>query len=298
MSGACRFLVILACALLASCASTPRTDDAVGAAPALFVARDADSTLYLYGTIHLRRSGDPWGGPHVEAALAESQEIWTEVDLDPASEARAQAEAMRVGMSPETPLSSRLTEADRLRLAAISQRLGIPAQALESMRPWMAAMTLTVVPTMRAGYDPQAGVDRAVAAWGREHNRTLRWFETPEQQVGFFAEWNDETQIEMLRYAIEEAEEGVQLIDAISVAWDRGDIATLEAEVVTEVRTTYPEVYQRFFIDRNNAWMDVLSRELDGAGVDFVAVGWGHLAGSDGLVAQLRAQGVRVERVQ
>jgi len=291
-------LAAMAFTFAASCASTSAPDDAAGAAPALFVARDADSTMYIYGTIHLRRSGDAWGAPHVEAALAESEEIWTEVDLNPASEARAQTEAMRLGMSPETPLSSRLTEEDRQRLAALSQRLGIPVEALQPMRPWLAAMTLTVVPMMQAGYDPQAGVDRAVVAWGREHDRTLRWFETPEQQVGFFAEWDEETQVEMLLYAIEEAEGGVELINTISEAWDRGDIATLEAEAMTEVRTTYPAVYQRFFVDRNNSWMETLSRELDGAGVDFVAVGWGHVTGPDGLVAQLRARGVRVERVQ
>ena len=291
-------LAALAFGFVASCASTPATNDQTGATPALFAARDADSTMYIYGTIHLRRAGDAWGGPHVEAALAQSEEIWTEVDMDPAAEARGQAEALRLGMSPQNALSSHLTAEDEERLTALCQRLGLPRQALERMSPWMAALTLTVMPMLQAGYDPQAGVDRAVVAWGRQHNKTLRSFETPEQQIALFAGLDEDEEMEMLRYSFEGAEQTVELVNALSAAWDRGDIAALEAQIITEARTSAPRMYQSFFVDRNNAWMTVLSRELDGAGVDFVAVGAGHLYGPDGLVAQLRRRGVRVERVQ
>jgi len=298
MSTARTLLASLAFGFIASCATTPATNDAIGAAPALFVARDADSTMYIYGTIHLRRAGDAWGGPHVEAALADSQEVWTEVDLDPAAEARGQAEAMRLGMSPDVALSTLLTAEDQRRLAALVQSFGIPVQAFDRMRPWMASLTIYVMPMIQAGYDPQAGVDRAVVAWAQAHNRTLRSFETPEQQIQLFAGFDEDAQIEMLRQAMEEGEQGVDYVNQLSAAWDRGDIAALEALVVTEARTSYPGAYQAFFLDRNNAWMEVLSHELDGAGVDFVAVGAGHLYGPDGLVAQLRARGIRVERVQ
>ena len=37
--------------------------------PLLWVLRDADSTVYLYGTIHLRRQGGAWGGPKAKAAF-------------------------------------------------------------------------------------------------------------------------------------------------------------------------------------------------------------------------------------
>jgi uncharacterized protein YbaP (TraB family) len=64
------------------------------------------------------------------------------------------------------------------------------------------------------------------------------------------------------------------------------------------MREEYPELYDGLFARRNAAWIEMLLNELDGAGVDFVAVGAGHLLGEDGLVAQLRARGVRVERVE
>nr|MBP6688803.1 TraB/GumN family protein [Hyphomonadaceae bacterium] len=81
-------------------------------------------------------------------------------------------------------------------------------------------------------------------------------------------------------------------------AWEHGDERALEHAVVEETRTDYPELYQMLFVDRNNAWMAELSREMEGSGVDFIAVGAGHIIGRDGLVAQFRARGYRVERVR
>lgn len=288
-----RLLSTLAAALvLCGCASAQE-------APALFVARDADSTLYLFGAIHLRKTGEPWGSPAVEAALAQSEEIWMELEMSPAADARTQQLALEMGTAPpERPLSSWLSEAERTRLNAAAQRLGIQAQALEQFKPWLAGLTLTVVPMMRAGYDPDAGVDRAVDAYGDANGKTMRAFETPEQQIGFLANLPDEVQRQMLLEAIDSAEEGVATLDAMSAAWGRGDTEALNALVNLELRDEYPGVYAALIRDRNNAWMTTLMRELDGAGVDFVAVGAGHVVGEDGLVAQLRARGVRVERVR
>ena len=47
--------------------------------PPLWVVRDADSTIYLFGTVHLLKSATAWRTPKVEAALSESQEVWLEL---------------------------------------------------------------------------------------------------------------------------------------------------------------------------------------------------------------------------
>jgi uncharacterized protein YbaP (TraB family) len=63
------------------------------------------------------------------------------------------------------------------------------------------------------------------------------------------------------------------------------------------MRRTYPELFEVVFVRRNEAWVETLLQELEGSGTDFVAVGAGHLLGAEGLVERLRAEGVRVERV-
>lgn len=291
---------LAACALLAlgACVLRPTAQD-YGQGPALFVARDADSTIYLYGTIHLRRPGEAWGGAHVEDALNHSQRVWTEVDMSPESEARGGQEALRLGRAPDDrPLSSWLTADELARLNAVGGRLGLPEGALEPLRPWLAALTLSVIPMLQGGYDPQAGVDRAIAAWAAEHGRTHRWFETSEEQMGFFAGLSDEAQREMLVQAIDEAGSTAEMVAELSGAWERGDLNALTAQMIADMPAQYPESYEAIFTRRNAAWVEVLLKEMEGEGVDFVAVGVGHLVGDDSVIEMLRARGVRVERIR
>jgi hypothetical protein len=290
---------IASVALLWGCASSGANEVSAQTAsgPALYVARDADSTMYLYGTIHLRKQGDPWGAPEVEAALAQADEIWTELEISPEVEARGQQLTMQYGLSRERPLSSWLSAEENQRLAATAQGLGLQAQALEPMRPWLAGLTLSIVPAMRAGYDPQAGVDRAVDAFGDANGKRMRAFETMEEQLGFFANLSDDLQRQMLLEAIDEAGRSVEVFDTMSAVWERGDLGVLETMMNDQMREEYPEVFEVLMTRRNNAWMTTLMQELEGSGVDFIAVGAGHLVGDVGLIEQLRARGVRVERV-
>lgn len=288
-------------ALLASpvAARTPvAPEQATEVEPALFVARDADSTIYLFGTVHVRRPGTQWGGANAQAALASAEEVWTEIEISPNADAQAQALVMQLGMQPPgQTLSSLLTPEENARFVALTQRLGVPAANFQQMKPWLAAITLSVLPMIQAGYDPQSGVDRAVDAFADANGKRMRWFESLEQQLGFLAGLSPEMQRQMLVETISETEKGPAQLNAMSRAWETADLEMLERLVIDETREGYPELYRVIFVQRNNAWMDVLMREMQGSGVDFVAVGAGHLLGEDGLVAQLQARGVMVERV-
>jgi uncharacterized protein YbaP (TraB family) len=292
-----RFAIACALALLSAAPALARDSETFR--PALFVARDADSEIYLYGTVHVRRPGTPWGGPRAQAALARAGEVWTEIEISPEAEARVQGVIMSMAMAPpDRPLSSWLNAEQNARLARVAQQLGAPVSMLEGMQPWFAGITLSVMPMMRAGYDPDAGVDRGVDAAADAAGIASRSFETMEQQLGFMAGLSDEAQRQMLLDAIDEAGKGTAEFDRLSAAWARGDLGAIETMVVDDTRREYPELYEALIAQRNRAWIDVLMREMDGAGVDFVAVGAGHIVGDDGLVAQLRAHGIHVERVE
>lgn len=285
-------LAAVAMAALATAACAQEFD------PALYVVRDADSTMYLYGTVHVRQRGADWGDQDVREALASAEDVWTELEISPDSDRRAQELAMRLGAAPANrPLSSWLTEEENARLDDLARRMGLPRAQLEGMQPWLAGLTLSLVPIMQAGYDPASGVDRAIDAYGDANGKTMRSFETAEEQMSFFASLDEETQHEILLEAIDEAEDGVAMIRDLTRAWETGDVGQLERVVVEDTRTQYPDVYETLFVARNNAWIEVLARELEGEGIDFVAVGAGHLLGPDGLVEQLRARGYTVERV-
>lgn len=283
---------------LVGCASAPAEPD-FPPNPALYVARDADSTMYLFGTLHLRRPGTPWGGARAQAGLAEAAEVWTELDISPESDAQTQTLALRYGMAePDRPLSSYFSAEENARIAATGERLGLPMAMLDRMQPWMAGITLSLMPMIQAGYDPASGADRQIDAFADANGKTGRSFETPEQQIRMLASFSPDVQRQMVLEALDEIEAGGSLIEGMAVAWETGDLVTLERMVVSDMRRDYPEFYTKLLVDRNNAWVEVLDREMQGEGVDFVAVGAGHMLGEHGVIGQLRERGYTVERVE
>jgi uncharacterized protein YbaP (TraB family) len=284
---------------LVACAQAPAEAEQGAITPLLYAVRDQDSTMYLYGTVHVRPRGADWGNARVRAAIDESGEVWTELLMNPEADQQIQILAQRLGTAePGRPLSSWLTPEENASLNAVTARLGFPQGALEGYKPWLAALTLTVAPLVRAGYDSDSGVDRSIDAYSDAAGKSMRALETAEQQLTFFANLGPDIQREMLREAIAESEDLPAMLGEMSTAWEHGDEEALSQAVVEETRTDYPELYQMLFLDRNNAWMTALTHEMEGSGVDFVAVGAGHIIGRDGLVAQFRARGYRVERVR
>jgi len=290
------------CAALASvallgCASTQ--EPAFPPGPALFVARDADSTMYLFGTLHIRRPNASWGGTRAQQGLAEAQEVWTEMEISPETDAQSQGLALRYGMAEAgRPLSSYFSAEENARIAATAQRFGLQPAMLEAMKPWLVGLTFSVLPIIEAGYDPASGADRLIDAYADQHGKQHRWFETAEEQVRMLSSFDDDVQRQMVLEALDEIDAGTAEMDAMATAWETGDLRTLERLVVTEMRTHYPDVYRVLLVERNNAWVRTLRGELEGEGVDFVAVGAAHLLGSDGVVEQLRRAGYTVERVE
>jgi uncharacterized protein YbaP (TraB family) len=289
--------VLLALTATAACADTTSTTTAA-ISPALFVMRDHDSTIYLFGTIHVRPAGADWGGANAHAALEASTDVWTEIEMSPEADARGAQLAAQLGNAPaDHPLSSLLTAEQNVRLAALEQRLGVPSSLLENMQPWRASLVLTFLPIMRAGYDPNSGVDRDIDAYADAHGKHEHAFETIDQQLGFLTNLSPDLQRQMLLESIDEADQGAQMITEMTRAWEHGDLDALERTIVSDTRDQYPQLYNVLFKQRNAAWIQVLSHEMQGAGTEFVAVGAGHLLGRDGLVAQLRARGFNVQRV-
>src|SRR5688572_641337 len=103
-----RSFAALVALVVAACAQAPA--QAQGITPLLYAVRDNDSTMYLYGTVHVRPRGADWGNAKVRAALDESSEVWTELIMSPETDARTQQLALQLGTAPQgQPLSSWLT---------------------------------------------------------------------------------------------------------------------------------------------------------------------------------------------
>jgi uncharacterized protein YbaP (TraB family) len=263
--------------------------------PALWVVRDEDSTIYLLGTVHVLRPDTVWRTPAIDRAMAESDALWLEVEAD--DPAAMQPLVARYGLDPARPLSSKLTPEQKARLDAAAAGMGASGAALEPLRPWLAGLTLSVGPLVKAGYDPASGVESKLKAAARAAGKPIRTLETLEQQIGFFADLPPAVELAFLLSALDEMDTGPATLDALVAAWSAGDQEALNALMVSEMAADYPELYQALLVDRNKDWAGQIQILLAGKGVTVIAVGAAHLVGDDSVQVQLLARDIAVERL-
>lgn len=276
------------CGLLVALAS-------VNAEPAMWVIKDSDSTIYLIGTLHLLKRDAEWNSEKVMKTVAESTELWLEIaELD--NQAAMRPLIATHGKDPNNPLSKKLNPEQRKKLATIAATYSIPVATLEPMQPWLAAVVLAGRPLAKAGYDPQAGIDRKLKAQAEAEGDKIRGFETVLAQVRMFADLPQAAQIAFLVEVLDDLEEGLELLDKLAKAWIEGDTETIARIGVDEMKRKAPVVYKKLLVDRNVAWSEKIGEILKGSGVQQIAVGAAHLAGPDSLQAQLEKRGIKVER--
>ncbi|WGM45362.1 hypothetical protein KOAAANKH_00224 [Brevundimonas sp. NIBR10] len=268
---------------------------ATGSGPALWVIKDADSTLYLFGTVHVLRPTTAWGSAKVDAAFAAASDVYFEIS-NPDDQAAILPLIQQYGISPQTPLSSLLTPAEIADLDAAAKTMGASAAQLDPLRPWMAGLTLSVAPLIKAGYDPASGVEAILKARAQAGGKPVHGFETLDEQVRVLATLSEDAQLQFLRSTLESFDEATTELDGLVTAWATGDVAQIQALGVDEMKTTAPAIYDALLTRRNAGFADDIQGLLAGSGTAFIAVGAAHLAGPDSVQAMLETRGVTVEQ--
>ena len=268
-----------------------------GQGPALWVVKDADSTLYLFGSVHVLRPTTGWASPRVQAAFDSASDIWFEIS-NPDDQAAIVPLIQQRGLSLDTPLSSRLTPEENTQLDEAAKAMGASAAQLQPMRPWLAALSLSVAPLVKAGYDPKSGVELVLKARAEAAGKPIHGFETIDKQIGILADLPDDVQLAFLRETLKDYDEATVKLDEMVEDWARGDVPAIERLMVQEMKTDSPALYKALLVDRNTDWANQIQTLLQGSGTAFIAVGAAHLAGPDSVQAQLKARGVDVEAVQ
>lgn len=269
----------------------------VRAKPAMWKLADKDTTIYLFGTFHLLPKDLAWRTPAMDSALASSDALVMEVgDLD--DQAKLVATLMRLGVSPNLPpLAERVPPEKKAALAALIAESGFPAAVLDKMETWAAGLILTGVTFQRLGLDPNAGVERSLIAPWRASGKPLQGLETAEQQLGFFDTLSEEAQRKFLGALLESPEKAKAEFAGMLKAWEAGDVRGIartfddETQMSAELRTALMQ-------KRNANWAEWLKARMAKPGIVFVAVGAGHLAGADSVLAILARGGLKAQRLQ
>lgn len=234
-------------------------DRATCARPALWVVSDADTIIYLFGTIHTHDGRAHWFDHAVRRAFDASGTLVLEtlIPTQPFRVTAAQGSGLALARdtmrtAQAAGLSTRFG-ADQV-LARAAGAVGKPMIGLES-------------------FDEQIRMYQSLPSPARPAASAAAAAQAPPPEQSFAP---------TLRNLVER--------------WNQGDARPIEA-VVGAVRAQSPEAYRRLFADRNAAWAKWIERRLAQPGTVFVAVGTGHLVGEDSVQARLARAGVRSARI-
>ena len=273
-------------------AAAPAT---TGTGPALWKVGDEDTTIYLFGTVHVLPKELEWYDATIANALDGSDMIVTEIKMDKASEAELQELSMKLGLLPPgTTLRSLLTPEQTATYEAGLAKLGAPPEAFDPVKPWLAGLTLSLLPLMQQGYDPNSGVEKILLA--KAGTKPQGALETAEFQLGIFDNMPTEAQVAFMMEAVEGMDEIKPMLDRMVAEWAEGDAAEL-ANIMNEGMTD-PAVAEALLYSRNANWAEWIDTRLDEPGTVFIAVGAGHLAGAKSVQDFLAQKGITVARVK
>ena len=265
--------------------------------PALWVVKDEDTTIYLFGTVHILKPGLSWFDEAVKKAFDESSEMVTEIGGTP-DPAVMQPLVVKYGISTTGPtLTEKLPAEKRAAFAKAMADAGIPIAGADRFDPWFAAMTLSMLAVVKAGYDPSAGAEEVLNEAAKAANKPVTGLETAEQQFGFFDSIPEEAQIKFLIETLDQLGEAGALLDKMVGEWADGDAEGLAA-LMNDGFKAAPDMSKILLADRNARWAEWIDARLDKPGVVFMAVGAGHLAGSESVQAMLEKRQIKSTRIE
>ena len=273
---------------------------AVSAAPGRAFAwkvTGGQGAIYLVGSVHLLSKDFYPLNPSLETAYKDTDLLVEEIDLGEMDGAGAQLTMLTRGIQPSSqPLDKALSPSTMALLTKKAGDLGMPIEALKQFKPWMIALTIEAMQWLKAGFDPELGLDKHFYNQAKRDSKAVQGLETMDYQIARFDEMPQDLQDRLLSETLKSIDTEQASMSKLVESWRIGDAATVERIVLKDLQQE-PQLYQRLLVERNKNWLPKLDALFARKGRALVVVGAAHLVGPDGLVAMFKAKGYRVEQL-
>jgi uncharacterized protein YbaP (TraB family) len=254
------------------------------------------NTVYLLGSVHfLRQEAYPLAEA-IEKAYSDSQTVVFEADIDRGNSPEMQAKIMSLGLYLDGQTLQQNISKDtynmlREKLASV----GLPASQFDRFRPWVAALTLTVMELQKMHFDPTHGVDTHFFRRAREDRKKMIFLEPVEFQINLFAGMDPKAQESFLRQTIKDLEVMESMVSDMVNSWQTGDVDTV-GSILNASFSEHADIYDRIMVQRNKKWVSRIEDLLNKEENALVIVGAGHLVGDTNLLQLLGNKGYKADQ--
>jgi hypothetical protein len=253
------------------------------------IAAPGQPPAYLFGTIHAGEAAVLALPEPVQQAFDAAHSVVLEVLLD-LDAMRDSSQLMLLG--DDRLLSDITGQALFEQTARAIRTRGIPEVVVARMKPWAAAVTLSMPA-------PEAGgvLDMQLYQQALQAGKPVFGLESIREQLAIFDDMPEQEQLVLLRDVVENFAEIDAMQRALIDAWLQRDLGTLMdinmAAMQTGDRQQAAEFQDKLIVRRNRLMAERLQPYLREGGV-FVAVGALHLPGETGLLNLLQQRGYTV----
>jgi len=268
------------------------------ARPALWEVTDPDTTIYLFGTIHLLPENTAWRTAAFDRAVAGSQQLVLETIVDDKDPTKLMSAMASLGFKAGLPpLAERVPAAKRAALAAAIKKSGYPPQAFDRMKTWTAAFILLGNQFKDLGLKGGEGVETVLRKDFTASGKPVGELESNLDQLSFFDKLPESAQVDLLEGAIEQGKAMSAEWAGMLGAWSRGDVAGI-AKTFNKDLAGSPALRDILIRQRNANWSRWIEQRMTQPGAIMIAVGAGHLAGKSSVLEMLKNEGYSVRRLQ
>jgi uncharacterized protein YbaP (TraB family) len=260
------FAAALAAAMPTAAPASPPADQ-----PAMFVVRDSDTTIYIFGTFHALDGQSQWFDNRVRDAFEQSNELVLETVI------------------PEQPSPG----------AQFGP--GFRGPSVMPSASFLATTRLAISAGRAQGMQVGNGADMVLRHQAEAEGKPVEGLETLQLQLDMFNKMPATLATRPQPRAGQPA--GMNTMEGLSkamaemqAAWKRGD-QTVFVRMLDQLNSAAPDTYRMMFTERNDRWADWVRARMQAPGTVFVAVGAGHLAGKDSLLVRLAERGISSQRV-
>jgi uncharacterized protein YbaP (TraB family) len=260
------------------------------------VEGEGGASAYLLGSLHVLTPEWYPLNATINKAFEGSKVLIEEVDIDETSDpAQMMAALMKAMLTDGKTLDQVIAPDTYKEVAKRAEKAGMPMMAINRMKPWLVAVTLTAPVLQAAGFKPELGVDRHFYDRAIQSGMKRQALETLQYQLDRFDEMPMKLQEEFLKGTMEDLDKEVSGVKDMAQAWAFGNVAAVEKYTLEGLKEE-PELYRRLLIERNQNWLPQVESCIRQNSGCFIVVGAAHLVGPDGLPTLLAKKGYKVSQ--